>query len=615
MSHTPQPVASSASQHKFKRRSRVGEFLNSLNVRGRLLVLVGVCAIACVTTLTVATYGLLVGRSSAGHASMGFNSFAVEQRAYEGWLTDDDQSNMSAALAALRDRAQKPLLDATIAQIAEGHQQALTALALLARNAPSLAIRRQAQRVTRDVAAYSHYTSQVLADIAAGRAQAAVLTMAVSNAEISNQTQADFDTLDTAIKRLVDAIKPQLDKTNTEALILLILATLVCGSVGMVVLRRIMLTITKPLERITAALEQIKAGDLTARADVRPGDEFAKVAEMLNSAIAHEEMTVHRERSNTGDLRNKVDRLLEVVNAAAAGDLTVVVPHSGDDAISQMGASLGGFLADLRERIATIGRNAETVAGASEHLIATAEEMSGTATETTEQATTVSSSSQKVSQHVHSAAAAAEQLTASIREISTSATEAGRIASEAVTVATDANETVAKLARSSIEIGEVTKVISAIARQTNLLALNASIEAARAGEAGEGFAVVANEVKSLAEETAAATVGINDKIALIQRDTDSAEQAIRQITEIIATIDNLQATIATAVTQQSSTTDEIARTVLGAADGTNGITETLNGVAESARATSGGATQTEHAAEELARTAAELHQLVARFAV
>ncbi|MGA2012851.1 MAG: methyl-accepting chemotaxis protein [Solirubrobacteraceae bacterium] len=597
------------------RRSYIGEFLNRRTVRERLMVLIAVFGMAWLLTIGVATFGLLAGRTSVSSANTGFNAFAVEQNAYEGWLTDDDQSNMSAALASLRDPQQHALLAATLAQITQGHQQAVSNLASFVKNSPTAQESALARQVTTDISGYNVYTGEVVSDIRSGQYRAAILAVAVSNATISNRTQADFNALDAAITRQVHAIKPQLDNTNTLSLLLLALVSVLSGIVCVFFVRRIILTITKPLDRITEALEKVAMGDLSARANVRSGDEFGRVGEMLNSAIAHEEMTVNRERLSADGLRDKVDQLLRIVNAAASGDLTVEVPRYGDDAIGQMGASLGDFIADLRDRIGTIGRNAQSLAGASAHLSATAERMTGTAHDTSDQATAVSSSSQEVSGHVHSAAAAAEELTASIREISSSVSEATQIASEAVTVAAEANATVDKLAHSSAEIGEVTKVISAIARQTNLLALNASIEAARSGEAGQGFAVVAEEVKTLAEETAAATVGINEKIALIQQDTKSAGHAISRISEIIRSIDQLQETIATAVTEQSTTTDEIARTVADAADGTVGITQTIDGVSQSARATTGGATETEQAADQLARTAAELQELVARFAV
>ncbi len=615
MSATQTPAAASPRTRKPARRSYFGEFLNRRSVRERLVVLTLVFALGWVVTLAVASYGLFNGRTSAASANTGFNAYATEQVAYEGWLTDDDQSNMSAALASLREPHEQALLNATIAQIIQGHQQALTHLQLLAHSATTSAERAIAVKLIADLAGYNRFTQTVISDIRGGRYRAAVTAVSITNANVSNQTQADFNTLESEITAQVHAIKPQLDQTNTLSFILLGIVTLLSGALCVFVVRRIILTITKPLDRITEALELVGQGDLTARCNVRTGDEFGKVGQMLNSAIASEEMTVNRERLSAGDLRDKIDALLDVVNSAARGDLTVDVPHAGDDAIGQMSASLGSFIGDLRERIATIGQNAQQLAGASAHLSATAERMTGNANDTSEQATAVTSSSHEVSGHVHSAAAAAEELTASIREISSSASQATQIASEAVTVAHEANETVSKLAISSAEIGEVTKVISAIARQTNLLALNASIEAARSGEAGQGFAVVAEEVKTLAEETAAATVGINEKIALIQHDTKSAGQAISRISEIIRSIDELQEAIASAVNEQSTTTDEIARTVAGAADGTVGITETITGVAQSAQATSGGASETEQAAEQLARTAADLQELVARFSV
>lgn len=578
-------------------------------------MLIGVLGVAALCTLSTASYGLLSGRSSAGNANTGFNAFAVEQAAYEGWLADDDQSNAAAALASLHDPSEQSRLNATIAQIGRDRAQASGSLAEFAHEEPSAALRADAARAAASIAGYNVFTQETIDKIRDGDASGAAIAATVRNADASNATEAAFNTLDHAITDSVHQIKPALDRTNTEALILLLLSTLLAGVIAMRLVRRILLTITKPLERITDALEKVRDGDLSARADVRPGDEFGTVGDMLNTAIAFQEQVVNRERLSAEELADKVEQLLVVVDAAAAGDLTIAVPNRGDDAIGRVCRSMSAFLGDLRERIETIGRNAETVAFASSDLTSTAEKMTTAASATSEQATAVSSNSEEVSSHVHSAAAAAEELSASIREISSSAAEATRIASEGVTVAIEAKEMVTKLARSSEEIGDVTKIISAIARQTHLLALNASIEAARSGEAGAGFAVVAAEVRALADETSTATIGINEKILSIQKDTESAEHSISRIGEIIAAIDTLQATIEAAVHQQTSTTEQIARTVSGAADGSAGITTTINGVARSARSAEDGASDTERAAEQLARTAAELQQLVSRFEV
>src|ERR1022692_3793657 len=132
---------------------------------------------------------------------------------------------------------------------------------------------------------------------------------------------------------------------------------------------------------------------------------------------------------------------------------------------------------------------------------------------------------------------------------------------------------VAKLGESSAEIGQVIKVITSIAQQTNLLALNATIEAARAGEAGKGFAVVANEVKELAKETAKATEDISLKIEAIQTDTKGAVDAIAEISAIINQINDLQNTIASAVEEQSATTNEIGRNIAEASKGSTEIAQ------------------------------------------
>jgi len=201
-------------------------------------------------------------------------------------------------------------------------------------------------------------------------------------------------------------------------------------------------------------------------------------------------------------------------------------------------------------------------------------------------------------------------MSASIREIASNSTEAARVAQSATDEAAAAQQTIAKLGGSSREIGEVLKVITAIAEQTNLLALNATIEAARAGEMGKGFAVVATEVKDLAQETSRATEDISKRVLAIQGDTDAAVGAIQKISSIISEINSYQVTIASAVEEQTATTQEISRNVNEAATGSSGIAENISSVATASQTTTEGAGETQRAAGELARMSTDLKQLV-----
>jgi methyl-accepting chemotaxis protein len=320
-----------------------------------------------------------------------------------------------------------------------------------------------------------------------------------------------------------------------------------------------------------------------------------------------------RERCHAEDLQAKVTEILQVVNAAANGDLTSEISIKGDNSIGQMGIGLSRFLATLRKSITNISQAAHVLASSSSELTAVSQQMAANAEETAAQAGVASAAAEQVSRNIATVATASEEMGASIKEIARSANDAAKVATSAVKMAGHTNATVAKLGESSAEIGNVIKVITSIAQQTNLLALNATIEAARAGEAGKGFAVVANEVKELAKQTAKATEDISRKIEAIQGDTKGAVEAIAQIGNIINQINDIQNTIASAVEEQTATTGEISRNVNEAARGSNEIAQNITGVAQAARSTTEGAGNTKSSADELSRLAMDLQKLVAQF--
>jgi methyl-accepting chemotaxis protein len=306
-------------------------------------------------------------------------------------------------------------------------------------------------------------------------------------------------------------------------------------------------------------------------------------------------------------------RVRRVAEALAAGDLTVTSGIRTRDEVGQVATSLDTAQASLREVLSSVAASADAVAASSEELSSSSAQIAASAEETSAQSGVVAGAAEEVSRSVQTVAAGAEQMGASIREIATNAAEASEVASRAVSAAASTTATVAKLGDSSAEIGNVVKVITSIAEQTNLLALNATIEAARAGEAGKGFAVVANEVKELAQETAKATEDIARRVEAIQGDTTAAVTAIEEISSIVAQISDRQTTIASAVEEQTATTNEMSRSVQEAAGGTTEIASNITGVSTAADSTTQALTQTQTAVEELSRMAADLRTTVGNF--
>ena len=312
-------------------------------------------------------------------------------------------------------------------------------------------------------------------------------------------------------------------------------------------------------------------------------------------------------------VRRSVLEVQRSVQAMSAGDFTRVPRVAQRDEIGRMAVQLAAAQESVRETLAGVVEASGSVAAAAEELAAASDQVASGSEETSAQAGVVAAAAEQVSRNVQAVAAGTEQMGSSIREIAQNAAEAAKVAEEATGVAADANDTVQRLGSSSAEIGNVVKLITQIAEQTNLLALNATIEAARAGEAGKGFAVVASEVKELAQETARATEDISRRVAAIQTDTSGAVDSIGRISRIVGRINDYQVTIASAVEEQTATTNEMSRGVSEAATGSGEIATNITGVADSAQSSAQVVGQMSVSVAELARMSEDLRTRVSTF--
>ncbi len=271
-----------------------------------------------------------------------------------------------------------------------------------------------------------------------------------------------------------------------------------------------------------------------------------------------------------------------------------------------MHAMADAFEADVKGVVSAVSSAAEQMVGLSKML----SEAAGRAGE---RSTAVAAASEEASTNVETVAAASEQMTNSIAEVSQRIGDTASMTDEAARGAEHTTATVAELSTSAQTIGDVISMISDIAEQTNLLALNATIEAARAGEAGKGFAVVASEVKSLANQTAKATEEISAQITGMQENTNAVVDSIDKIGTMIQDLNGTSSSIAAAVEEQHSATEEIARNTQQAADGTREVSSNITQVSTAVQETGQAAEEVLAASSQLAKEAERLRDNVADF--
>ncbi len=255
----------------------------------------------------------------------------------------------------------------------------------------------------------------------------------------------------------------------------------------------------------------------------------------------------------------------------------------------------------------------EQVVCSANDLEKTAISMSDTAKNTNDQSYAVSIAIKEASDNIQSVATSTEELSASISEILRQIQNQNKITKNATENAQLSQDAVNRLLSSSDTIASVLSLITDIANQTNLLALNANIEAARAGDAGKGFSVVANEVKTLANQTSEATEEISRHIKTMQLATSETAESVTNIAEVISDINNVSASIYAAMGQQSSATQEISSNIQQASIAVQDVTTNIALVSASAEQTGVASSTVLDASKILNEKNKEMEQTASRF--
>ncbi|TQF33609.1 HAMP domain-containing methyl-accepting chemotaxis protein [Bradyrhizobium sp. UNPA324] len=314
-------------------------------------------------------------------------------------------------------------------------------------------------------------------------------------------------------------------------------------------------------------------------------------------------------KDEIGEMAGAVEEFKVQAVAKAERDAAASEVQNREQAASRR-AELIRFADDFESAVGAIVSN---VSASAVQLESAASTLTRTAETTQSLSSQVAGVSEQASSNMQSVATATEELSASVEEIGRQVRDSSRIAEAAVVQAKETDGRIGKLSHAAQQIGEVVKLITAIAEQTNLLALNATIEAARAGEAGRGFAVVASEVKSLASQTAKATDEISSHIAGMQGATAESVAAIKEIGATIGQISSISTSIASAVEQQGAATQEIARSVQTVAQGTQTAATDIGQVNRGAAETGSASEEVLHSAKTLSSESTRLRAELDRF--
>ncbi len=442
----------------------------------------------------------------------------------------------------------------------------------------------------------------------------------------------------------IDDVEEQISTLKSDILTAIIIGLLIAFIIGLVFSKRI----TNPIKILNEAAKKVAAGDVNVSIDEKSIDEVGELTGSFNKMVTEirialdevkqkgaiaEDAAKEAEKSKTiaekqkQYLSNSVDKLLVNMESFSEGDLTVQLKVENDDEIGKLFKGFNKAINNIGEMLMRVNEAVAATAHASSEISSSTEEMAAGAQEQSAQTTEVASAVEEMTRTIYENTKNTSFAADTAKIAGDNALDGGKVVNKTIEgmnriaeVVKKSADTVYTLGQNSDKIGEIVQVIDDIADQTNLLALNAAIEAARAGEQGRGFAVVADEVRKLAERTTKATKEIAVMIKTIQKDTSDAVNSIRQgttevekgkemankagdvlnkIVEGAKKVSDIVTQVAAASEEQASAAEQIGKNIESINNVTN---ESATGIQQIARS-----------AEDLNNLTSDLQELVRRF--